>query len=173
MILSITDQLIFFAWVLLIGAVAGLIFDFFRILRRTFRHPDALTQVEDVVYWLLATVFIFYFILHRNDGEMRLYAVAGIFGGMGLYFFTLSRLLMAVSCVVMDFLKKVIMTAIGIILAPIKLLLKALSYPVGYLAKALKKLSGSIARTTRLIGRRAKYRARRARRDLHIIRKMI
>jgi spore cortex biosynthesis protein YabQ len=168
-----TDQLVFFAQVLLVGAAAGLIYDFFRILRRTFRHPDALTQAEDVIYWLLATVFIFYFILHSNDGEIRFYAVVGVFGGMGLYFFTLSRLLMAVSGVVIDFLKRVILTVVGIILAPVKLLIKALSYPAKCLLDAIKKSSGRVAKTARLVNRRAKYLARRTRKDLHIIRKMI
>ncbi|MDR1001605.1 MAG: spore cortex biosynthesis protein YabQ [Clostridiales bacterium] len=168
-----TDQLVFFAQVLMVGAAAGLIYDFFRILRRTFRHVDALTQAEDVVYWLLATVFIFYFILHSNNGEIRLYAVVGVFGGMGLYFFTLSRLLMAVSGVVIDFLKRVILTVVGIILIPIKLLIKALSYPAKYLMGVMKKSSRHMSKTARLVSRRAKYLAGRTRRDLHIIRKMI
>ena len=35
------------------GVIIGILFDFFRILRKSFKTPDFVTYIEDVIFWIL------------------------------------------------------------------------------------------------------------------------
>lgn len=35
------------------GILIGLLFDFFRILRRSFNTKDIITYIQDIVFWIL------------------------------------------------------------------------------------------------------------------------
>lgn len=43
------------------GIVIGLLFDFFRILRKSFNTNDIITYIEDILFWILARFYIFIF----------------------------------------------------------------------------------------------------------------
>ena len=51
-----TEFNIFLAFIL-IGLIIGFLFDFFRILRRTYKTPDFITIIEDIVFWLVSYQF--------------------------------------------------------------------------------------------------------------------
>lgn len=133
MILSMSGQARLFLLTIAIGFFIGFVYDVFRIIRKTFHHPDFLTQLEDVLYWLLVTFVMFYFMLNKNYGEIRAFSIIGAFLGMGIYFLTLSFLVMKVSLTVIDFLKKVLSAMLTIILFPLKVIWKLLSFPLGFL----------------------------------------
>ena len=173
MILSMADQARFFIWTMVLGAAAGIIYDVFRIVRRMIKHHDIFTQIEDLIYWLVVSVLIFYFILHRNNGEVRIYAIVGVFSGMCLYFISLSQAFVTASVAVINILKKIIAKTIGILLIPVKFLLKLLSYPVRIVRNWLfRQLSSgkSIAKKT---NRFAGMKVTDLKNDLYIIRKKI
>lgn len=41
------------------GVIIGLLFDFFRILRRSFNTKDFVTYIEDILFWLLTRLYNF------------------------------------------------------------------------------------------------------------------
>ena len=57
----------------LTGIGLGVLFDFFRALRKTFKTPDLVTYLEDIIYWILAGIIVLYNIWFFNDGEIRIY----------------------------------------------------------------------------------------------------
>ena len=63
--LSIQTKIFFFT--VFIGLLIGFTYDIFRLLRKTFKHPDYLTQIEDFIYWLLSTFIMFYLILIKKS----------------------------------------------------------------------------------------------------------
>jgi spore cortex biosynthesis protein YabQ len=168
-----SQQALYFIWTVALGAAAGLVYDFFRLARKTFKHPDFLTQLEDLAYWLAVCLLVFYFILHKNDGEVRIYAIIGIFSGMAFYFATFSIFVMKISIAVIEFMKRVIAKTIQLILYPFKLLIKLLSIP----AKKIKAAAISFEKGGESLLRRtnsyAKMRAGRAKRDFSIMRTKI
>ena len=171
--MSMADQARFFLWTMILGAASGAVFDVFRIFRRIVRHPDFLTQIEDLLYWLFISVLIFYFILYHNSGEVRIYAIIGVFAGMCLYFATLSRLIIKVSVFIIDVVKKIIVTAVNILLLPIKLIIRLLSYPAAMLKRWSRRqfdTGKSLARRTKRI---ADIKAINFKREIYIIRKKI
>ena len=123
-----------------IGLLIGFTYDIFRLLRKTFKHPDYLTQIEDFIYWLLSTFIMFYLILIKNDGELRLFTIIGVFIGVIIYPPPPSFLILKVGLVIINFIKKIIITILKIIYTPIKLILKILKVPLSLLTKFIYKL---------------------------------
>lgn len=75
------------------GVFLLLIYDGLRILRRTIPHRRSVVNLEDFVYWLSVAFFVFSLLYRKNDGEIRWFAVLGIFAGMLLYSYTVSALI--------------------------------------------------------------------------------
>ena len=136
---SITGQGTLFLSTVLIGALIGFFYDIFRIIRMVFKHPNFLVQIEDVLYWLIATFLTFYLMLHINSGEIRIYIILGAFFGMAVYFFTLSIFIIKTSDILITFFKKVFFTIVAIVFAPIKLVLSILRIILNFFAKPIKK----------------------------------
>ena len=80
----------------LTGVIIGILFDFFRILRRTFKTSNFITYLEDVLFWILTGVLILYNIWYFNNGEVRIYMFLGIILGILIYMLTLSSILIKI-----------------------------------------------------------------------------
>ena len=79
----------------LTGVIIGLLFDFFRILRRSFKTSNIITYFEDVLFWILTGVLILYNIWYFNNGEIRIYMFLGIIMGVLIYMLTLSNIIIS------------------------------------------------------------------------------
>mgnify|MGYP002581072417 CR=1 FL=1 len=89
------DQAYLFIVFSLTGVVIGILFDFFRILRRSFKTSNIITYVEDVLFWILTGVLILYNIWYFNNGEIRIYMFLGIIMGLLIYMLTLSNIIVS------------------------------------------------------------------------------
>ena len=54
----------------LTGVIIGILFDFFRILRRTIKTSNFITYLEDILFWILTGFLILYNIWYFNNGEI-------------------------------------------------------------------------------------------------------
>ena len=102
MVESQADLFIVFS---LTGIGLGVLFDFFRALRKTFKTPDLITYLEDLIYWMLAGIIILYNIWFFNDGEIRIYMILGILIGSLIYTLTLSIIFIKVNYFIMSKIK--------------------------------------------------------------------
>ena len=80
----------------LTGVIIGILFDFFRILRRTIKTSNFITYIEDILFWILTGFLILYNIWYFNNGEIRIYIFLGIILGVLIYMLTLSSILIKV-----------------------------------------------------------------------------
>ena len=78
------------------GIIIGVLFDFFRILRRTIKTSNIATYIEDVLFWVLTGFLILYNIMYFNSGEIRIYMFLAIILGVLIYMFTLSNILIKI-----------------------------------------------------------------------------
>lgn len=69
------------------GIIIGILFDFFRILRRSFKTPDAITYIQDILFWLLTGAFLLYIIFYFSLGEIRLYMFVSLLVRFCLLYF--------------------------------------------------------------------------------------
>ena len=83
----ISNQLYVFLIYCLCGIIIGIFFDIFRILRKSFRTPDFVTYIEDIIFCILTGLFLIYTIFTFNNGEIRSYIFVGI--GLGILFYLL------------------------------------------------------------------------------------
>ena len=127
MILSMSGQAITFLAMGLLGFATGFAYDAVRVLRRVVPHGNIVAQIEDIAFWMLASLLAFYFLLNHNYGEVRGFSVAGYFLGMLLYFIALSPLVMKISAAVIEAVKKAILLMLRIIFAPVRLIIRVLA----------------------------------------------
>ena len=111
------------------GIVIGVLFDVFRILRRSFKTADWLTTLQDILFWILAGFITLFSIFKFNNGEIRSYIFIGIALGVLIYMLTLSKYIVKYSVIIIKFIKKIISYII------IKFIKKIISYPVNLIFK--------------------------------------
>ncbi len=131
MILSLHSQAKLFLLTVLMGSGMGLLYDALRVFRHALPHKPLWVQLEDGLFWLLAVFLVFGVMLHASSGEIRFFSILGLFGGMGLYFLTLSRLVIAVSDTIIRLIKYLTGLFLRILLTPFQLLWMPFRRPVG------------------------------------------
>lgn len=89
---SIFQEMEFLGNSILTGVLLLIIYDGLRILRRAIPHSKGFVGLEDFMYWLAVTFFVFSLLYRENDGGIRWFAIFGIFCGMLLYSLTISAL---------------------------------------------------------------------------------
>lgn len=71
-------------YALLAGILTGLMFDLYRIIRGS-KIPKAIIVVEDTLFWVLAAMVIFTFLLYTNYAFLGVYLYAFMLISLGLY----------------------------------------------------------------------------------------
>ena len=102
------DQAYLFLVFSLTGVIIGILFDFFRILRRTIRTNNIITYIEDILFWILTGLLILYNIWFFNNGEIRIYMFLGIILGILIYMLTLSSILIKIFSKILHTIIKVL-----------------------------------------------------------------
>ena len=114
------NEIYIFLLFILTGMSIGILFDIFRILRKSFKTIDFITYIQDFLFWLLAGAILLYSIFSFNNGELRGYIFIGVILGIILYMLILSKYFVKVSVAIINILKKIIYTPIKFIINFIK-----------------------------------------------------
>lgn len=120
----------------LTGVAIGVLFDIFRILRKSIKTPNIIIYIEDILFWILAGLLILYNIWYFNDGEIRVYMFLGIIIGLLLYMSTLSNIIIKI-------FSKILQTIIKVLEIPFKTIIaifrKIITTIVPFFIKIVKK----------------------------------
>ena len=125
----VTNQAYLFFIFIINGIIIGMLFDFFRILRKSFKTSDFITYIEDSLFWVLTGVVILYSIFIFNNGEIRFFMFLGIILGLIIYMFLFSSYIVKINVIIIRIIKKIILK-----------ILKILIFPIDYVYKFIKKL---------------------------------
>ena len=120
----------------LTGIAIGVLFDFFRILRRTIKTSNIITYIEDVLFWILTGLLILYNIWFFNNGEIRIYIFIGLIFGFIMYLLTISKYLVKLCVTVLSFIKKIVYTPFKVIF---KFTKKYIINPIVIMSRKLKR----------------------------------
>lgn len=101
------EQVYIFFSSVLIGAVMGIIFDFFRALRRKGNTKNVLVYIQDIIFWLIIAIMIIVSSFVINNGELRGYMLIGYILGAILYLLIFSKYIKFVFGIIFDFIEKV------------------------------------------------------------------
>lgn len=150
MILSLHAQAGLFLLTVLLGGGMGLLYDGLRVFRHALRHKPFWVQVEDGLFWLLAVFLVFSVMLRASAGEIRFFTILGLFGGMGLYFLTLSRLVIAVSDTIIRLAKYIVGLFWRIVTTPFRLLYLLFRRPLGRIGRFCDKQQKKLLQSMKL-----------------------
>lgn len=100
---------------ILTGFIIGILYDVFRILRKSFKTLDIVTYIQDIIFWILTGIILLYSIFTFNNGELRGYIFIGILSGAVLYMLLISKYFICVTVKFIKFIKKIIFYPINIL----------------------------------------------------------
>lgn len=90
---DIMGQALVFGQGVLLGVALGLVYDGMRTLRRSLKLA-ALAFLLDLLFWVGTAASLFALTLLSDDGQVRIFHIAAVALGGGLYFLTLSKLIL-------------------------------------------------------------------------------
>lgn len=125
---GITIELEFFMISILWGMIILFAYDQLRILRRIISHNFLAITIEDLIFWIMASVFIFVMIYEKNSGTIRGFSVMGMGIGMVLYHYIFSERIVGL-----------ISRWILILLRPILILMKCLNKGLSFIISRIEK----------------------------------
>ncbi|MEG1993967.1 MAG: spore cortex biosynthesis protein YabQ [Oscillospiraceae bacterium] len=143
-VINIQIQLADFVLGIILGAGIGLAYDAFRILRKAIKTSNFFVFIEDVLFFFLAGITTFNFLLETNMGKIRFYILFAELIGMLIYFATLSKIIMGVSNQIILFVKSFLRLIKKLVLLPLLRLLVRIIYilaiPIIYIYNIINKL---------------------------------
>lgn len=138
-----SNQAYLFYIFILTGIMIGLVFDIFRILRRSFKTTDILTYIQDSIFWIITGGILIYTIFKFNNGEIRSYVFLGVALGLTIYLLLFSKVFIKINVEIIRIIKKIIRSTIKIILYPIKVIFgfirKILLKPISFIFINIRK----------------------------------
>lgn len=141
----VTNQAYLFLIFIVNGIVIGILFDFFRILRKTFHTSDSITYIEDLLFWIITGILILYSIFTFNNGEIRLFMFLAIILGVIGYILLFSSYVIKINVIIINFLKNIIIKIFGILSIPFKyiymIIKKILFKPFSFIIINIRKNS--------------------------------
>ena len=82
---GVTGELLFFARSFLLGFLLRLSYEPLILVRKLFRHPKLVVDVQDILFWTAGSFLMFGLLFRENNGTPRLFSLVGILAGMILY----------------------------------------------------------------------------------------
>lgn len=128
------NQAFIFIVFILVGFLIGIIFDIFRILRKSFKTPDIITNLEDISFWIISGLIILYSLFKFNNGILRFYVFLGLLIGFFIYILLFSKIFIKINVAIIKFFKNVVNI---LIIKPIhlitKLIIKFFFKPINFI----------------------------------------
>ena len=91
----------------LAGISIGILFDIFRITRKSFKTPNIITYIEDALFWILTGLIILATTVICTDGEIRLYMILMLITGAFIYFLLVSKYFININVKILKILKSI------------------------------------------------------------------
>ena len=126
---------------ILSGVLIGIFFDVFRVLRKSFKTPDIVTYIEDIIFWILTGIFLLYITFKFNNGEIRAYIFLGLIAGIAFYILLFSKYFIKINVKIISILKHVMAKMVKILILPLKLLRKIILKPISFIFINLRKVA--------------------------------
>ena len=108
-----------------LGFFLGIIYDFFKCIKKNLRVNKIENNIVDIVFLLSSFAFFFFIMFRLNGFNLRIYHILGTFIGIILYFSTLSVLVSRFFIFFLNFFEKI---------------LKILLYPMKFLCKIINRV---------------------------------
>lgn len=123
MVISISKQFGLLIFSFLSGLITGVFFDMYKSIRMDKNLSPIIKIIEDILFWCLAAIVIFIFLLYNNCAFIGLYVYLWIAIGLYIYIFFISKYLNPIFTLVVVNINKFFRITFNIIVYPLKLLI--------------------------------------------------
>ena len=137
---DIVQEVTFFLHSIFMGFIITFAYDWLLIFRKLFRHGRILISLEDLIYWFLCGISVFYMLYKENSGVLRWFAVMGAALGMLFYKIIINDRFVNVMSTCIHKIMWFMFRLIQIVLMPIKRLFSAVRRFVRFFIKKFKKV---------------------------------
>lgn len=123
MLISMTIQirLVFFS--IFAGAITGMLFDLYRLLRGIETPNKVLTFFEDILFWIFASLVVFVFLLLTNYAYMGIYVYMYLAIGIYLYIKLISKIFIKIQYGIIKVVGKAFRVTKNTLLYPFELVI--------------------------------------------------
>ena len=121
----------------LTGVAIGILFDFFRILRRSIKTSNLVTYIQDILFWILTGIIVLYSIWYFNNGELRIFVFLVLIIGLLIYMTTLSSIIVKI-------FTKLLVILINILKVPFKMIYSLISKIITGIAVLFNKFTKNL-----------------------------
>lgn len=80
--MGIREEVIAFLIAVIAGVIVRFSYQCIECFRGIFRHGRLLIEVEDILFWIGAAIYLFVQIYHTSDGSIRWYFALGVVLGV-------------------------------------------------------------------------------------------
>lgn len=137
---DIVQEVVFFLHSILMGLVITFAYDWVLIFRKLFTHGRFLMSAEDLIYWFVCGIGVFYMLYRENNGVLRWFAVMGAALGMLFYKLTVKDRFVNIMSTCIHKILWFLFRIIQIVLKPLKCLFSAARRFVRFIGRKLKKV---------------------------------
>jgi len=89
---SLSDECLIFLYSIILGAVLGVVFDVFRVIRAVIPHNSFFVAFEDIIFMLIWTFSLVIFSVELSGGNIRFFCFVGTLLGFTIYFFSAGKI---------------------------------------------------------------------------------
>lgn len=136
--MNLQIQLFTFCMMFSSGWILGIVFDVYRVLTRPLKLSRISFSILDIIYWLMATLFVFKMLYESNDGQLRFYVFIGLLFGTWFYYAYVSLYTVQLIQFILRIVKQTIRIIYRIfqvlVIRPLVVLYKILVYFAGIIA---------------------------------------
>ena len=108
-------------YALLAGVLTGAMFDLYRIIRGS-KVPKFIIVIEDILFWILAAMIVFVFLLYTNYAFLGVYVYVFMLISLALYIKFVSNICIKFELTVINVLSKVFRVIFKNIIYPFKII---------------------------------------------------
>ena len=144
---SINNQAYVFLCAVIGGMLIAFAYDLIRIKRRTIKTNITLISIEDLIYWIIVAITMFFLVFYSNDGVSRGFIFIGAVLGVIIYIFTLSKFVISASVAFIRIVYRILKFIWNILIYPFAIIFRIIAIPLRLILKLCKKLLGSAKRS--------------------------
>ncbi len=153
---TVESEMIFFVTCLGAGVVIAFLYDLLRISRRIVSVSDSVVCGEDILFFVLSAIILFYAAFKKNSGEIRLQGFLGGMLGAFAYIALVRNRFVNLGETIIKWLIKTALLLFKTVMLPVRLVFRALKKPVLVVAW----YTGRVLRRARRVARCQKTRAK-------------
>lgn len=142
----LSNQVYAFLITIAIGLGIGFLYTMYCEIRRYLRVKSTKGHVFDLIFWLITTLFTYFFLLLGNWGEVRFYIILGLIIGAVFYIKVLAKLITPIVLKIIEIIVRSIGFIFKVILYPFRLIGKIILVPLGFLGMLFTKINNVFQR---------------------------